>query len=463
MSVAEELADLLDRQAVSTAADDLDAHASDWAPGALLARRRGQAPPQPECVVRPRSTNEVAAVLRWAHDTRTPVVPWGGGSGVLGSAAPGGRVVVDLSRLDHLGEVDAKSRLVRAGAGASGPALREHLAAAGYLLGHEPQSLAISTVGGWIATRACGQLSARYGGIESLLAGFTAVLPGGRIVRSKTVPRRSAGPDVASLMVGSEGTLGIVTEADLRVTPLPESRADACLRFDHMADGVAACRELAQSDLDPTLVRLYDAEDAAIFLRHFPDEAPGPLLLLSFEGAGAAWRANAAGELCGGSPGRTELVTYWWEHRNDAVAEFRRLMAGEGILGPHALVETMEVAGTWTVLRDLYHSTKDELAALCDVVACHVSHVYPDGACLYFTLASACSDEEEAAAKLVAWWETGMSACLDAGGSISHHHGIGRVKAPWLEEELGGWMDVLRTVKRAVDPHGVMNPGALGL
>lgn len=463
MTAAQQLADLLDPQAVSTDPADLDAHAADWAPAAMLARRRGEVPEPPACVVRPARTEEVATLLRWAHETSTPVVPWGGGSGVLAAAAPGGRVVVDLRGLDSLGEVDTKSLLVRAGAGVEGPRLNAHLSAAGYLLGHEPQSTAISTIGGWIATRACGQLSARYGGIESLLAGFTAVLPGGKVVRSKTVPRRAAGPDVASLLVGSEGTLGIVTEAELRVSPVLAQRSDLCIRFEHMADGVAACRTLAQSELHPTLVRLYDREDAAIFLRHFPDEPQGPLLLLSFGGRDADARAQEAADACGGERGSDALVAHWWEHRNDAVDEFRRLMAGEGLLGPHALVDTIEVSGTWTVLRGLYHSMKDKLTPLADIAGCHVSHVYPDGACLYFTLASACPDDAEAGATLARWWETAMRTCLDAGGSISHHHGIGRVKAPWLEEELGGWMEVLRAVKRAVDPRGVMNPGALGL
>lgn len=463
MSAAEQLAAILDPAAVSTRPDDLEAHSADWAPAGLLERRSGRPSAPPECVVRPRDTDEVSALLAWADETATPVVPWGGGSAVLASAAPAGRVVVDLGALDSLGEVDEKSLLVRAGAGVTGPALADHLDSAGYLLGHEPQSIAISTVGGWIATRACGQLSARYGGIESLLAGFTAVLPGGRVVRSKTVPRRAAGPDVASLMIGSEGTLGIVTEAELRVSPVPDERTNLCLRFDHMAEGVVACRKLAQFPLRPTLVRLYDAEDAAIFLRHFPDETPGPLLLLSFDDDFGQARSSAAAALCGGTPGNPSLVDHWWEHRNDAVGEFRRLMLGEGILGPHAVVDTMEVSGTWTVLRDLYHSMKEELSALADIAGCHISHVYPDGACLYFTVASACSDDDEARAKLKTWWETGMETCLAAGGSISHHHGIGRVKARWLEEELGGWLDVLRAVKRAVDPRNVMNPGALGL
>ena len=463
MTAAEQLAGLLDPSVVSTDQGDLDVHASDWAPSALLGRRRGETPGLPACVVRPRSTEEVATLLEWAATTVTPVVPWGGGSSVLASAVPAGRVVVDLGALDTLGPVDEKSRLVRCGAGVTGPALAAHLEGAGYLLGHEPQSVAISTVGGWIATRACGQLSARYGGIESVLAGFTAVLPGGRVVTSKTVPRRAAGPDVAALLVGSEGTLGIVTEAELRVAPLPAERVDAAVRFEHMSDGVAACRALAQSELRPTLVRLYDPEDAAIFLRHFADEPAGPLLLLSFEGERATERAAAAADLAKGSEAGAHLVEHWWAHRNDAVGEFRRLMAGEGLLGPHALVETIEVAGTWTVLRGLYHSMKEKLGALADIAGCHVSHVYPDGACLYFTLAAACADDEDARIRLGQWWDTGMRTCLDAGGSISHHHGIGRVKAPWLEQELCGWLDVLRAVKAAIDPSRVMNPGALGL
>ena len=230
-----------------------------------------------------------------------------------------------------------------------------------------------------------------------------------------------------------------------------------------MSDGVVACRRIAQSELTPTLVRLYDREDAAIFLRHFPDEAPGPLMILSFDGDGGSGQARAAEGMSGGTPGDPALVSHWWDHRNDAVGEFRRLMEGDGLLGPHGLVDTMEVSGTWTVLRDLYHSMKEKLTEVADHAGCHLSHVYPDGACLYFTLASACPDDEVAAVTLARWWETGMRACLDAGGSISHHHGIGRVKAPWLEEEIGGWMDVLHAVKAAIDPHNVMNPGALGL
>jgi alkyldihydroxyacetonephosphate synthase len=264
-------------------------------------------------------------------------------------------------------------------------------------------------------------------------------------------------------MIGSEGTLGIVTEVTLRVVPAVPDSVDRCIRFEHMADGVGACRRLGQSALEPTLVRLYDADDAALFLRHHPDEPQGPLLLLSFDGRDAEGRMKEAVEIAGGVEGNHDLVQHWWDHRNDAVAEYRRVMRGDGLLGPHGLVDTMEVSGTWTVLRDLYHSMKEALQEEADFVGCHLSHVYPDGACLYFTVGSACGDDDEARKKHEAWWNAGMGACLYNGGSISHHHGIGRLKARWLPDELGGWWDVLRAIKAALDPNRIMNPGALGL
>ena len=458
----DELTALVGADLVSTETSDLDAHARDWTPRVMLADRSGSALPRPVCVVRPREAVHVAEVLRWADAEKIPVVPYGGGSGVCDGIGAPEAIVIDLREMCRVYDIDTKSHFVRTQAGVMGPALAEALLAEGYTVGHEPQSFAISSVGGWVATRACGQLSARYGGIEDLLLGIEAVLPGGRVVSSKITPRRSAGPDVAALMMGSEGTLGVVTEAVLKIRPVPEERADACVRFDHMSEGVAFCRALAQSGLEPTVVRLYDKEDAFLFLRSHPDEEQGPFAILSFDGRGAAERAKLAGAF-GGREGNKELVTHWWSHRNNAVDEFRKVMAGEGLLGAHGVVDTMEVSGTWTVLRDLYHSLKENLAAQADLVGCHLSHIYEQGACLYFTLASATETDEAASQRLQAWWSVGMKTCLDAGGSISHHHGIGRLKAEWLPAELGGWFDVLRAVKAAVDPNRIMNPGALGL
>jgi alkyldihydroxyacetonephosphate synthase len=462
LNLAEGLGGVLDADRISYASEDLAAHSLDHLPRSWIERRAGRPPRPPAAVIRPVSTDEVAAVLAWADSTRTPVVPFGGGSGVCGALAPEGAVVIDTGALDSIGEVDDKSLLVTAGAGVIGSDLDSALAEGGFLLGHEPQSVAISTVGGWIATRACGQLSARFGAIEDLVAGLEAVLPGGRIVRTKSAPRRSVGPDLTGLLFGSEGTIGVVTEATLRLSPRPDERVDRCVRFDHMTDGVTACRRLAQSELHPTLVRLYDADDAGIFLRHFADRAVTPFLLLSFDGFEAERRAAAALELAGGSPGEEDLVAHWWSHRNDAVDDYRRLMAGEGMLS-HGVVDTIEVAGTWTVLRDLYHSIKEALSQHAQIAGCHLSHIYRDGACLYFTMVSMCESDDEALETNGRWWEAAMSACLAAGGTISHHHGIGRARARWLPDELGEWYEVLKSVKRALDPNGIMNPGGLGL
>jgi alkyldihydroxyacetonephosphate synthase len=463
MAIADELAELVGPHRVSVDAGDLDEHSRDMSTQALISKRAGLSENRPDCVARPRTTDHVVSILRWADDTKTPVVPYGGGSGVCRGIVPNGGIVVDTEAMCEILDFDEKSRLVRVEAGILGPDLSTALQSWGYTLGHEPQSMKISTVGGWVATRACGQLSVRFGGIEDMVAGLEAVLPGGRLARSTASPRKSVGPDVAELMIGSEGTLGIVTEVTLRVHPLPTELTHACIRFEHMADAVAACRTIVQSGLAPLLLRLYDPDDAQLLLLRYDGGEPGPLLLLSFDGAEAAAAADRALALSGGKPGDDALVAHWWDHRNDAVEDFQVLMSGEGLLGPHAVVDTMEVSATWTGLRDLYHAMKDALGPLADFVGCHLSHAYPDGACLYFTFAAACDDDDEARSRHERWWSTGMETCLAAGGSISHHHGIGRLKAPWLEREKGGWMEVLRAVKRAVDPNRIMNPGALGL
>lgn len=464
MSSARELAQLVGQDIVSSDPGDLRAHAFDHSADAFISLRAGAEFRRPSCVVRPNSVQQVAEVMSWADMTRTAVVPYGGGSGVCGSIVGlNDAIVVDVSRIDAIVDLDETSQLVTVQAGVLGARLAEWLEARGYTLGHEPQSVAISTVGGWIATQACGQLSARYGGIEDLIAGLEAVLPGGRVLRSKVAPRTATGPDVARLLVGSEGTLGIVTEATFRVARIPQQRVDVCLSFDHMTNGFHGCRALAQSDLRPTVVRLYDHDDAALAWRHHDDPPTRPVLLMSFDGTLAPERAERAVETCGGERADVDLVAHWWQHRNDAVDHYRELMQGKGLLGPHAVVDTMEVSATWSVALRLYQSMKEKLSAHADFVGCHMSHVYADGACLYLTLASVAADDADAQAKNARWWDVGMRACLDAGGSISHHHGIGRVKAPWLPEEVNGWWDVLVAVKRALDPNGIMNPGALGL
>ena len=465
MSVAQQLAELLGQEAVLTEPRDLAIHSKDLSPSRLIQQRAGVEDAElPEAVVRPADTRDVSEVLRWADAEKVPVVPRGGGSNVVRGIAPSGGIVLDLGRMDDVLDIDERSRLVRIQAGARGGAVQRALESEGWMLGHQPQSIALSSVGGWIATRSAGQLSLGFGVIEDILAAMDVVIPGGRILRERPVPRRSAGPRLDQLFIGSEGALGVVTEAVLKIVPTLEERADAAFRFDHMADGVAACRAIAQAGPGgPILLRLYDADDTAIFWRRAEEPPSGHTLIMSGRTSADLERAVSLAREAGGETAPDWLVGSWWDHRNDAAEDLMTLLSGRGVLGPHPAIDTFEIAATWSHLRGVYHAMKEELGPDADILACHISHVYAGGACLYFTAVGICDDDEQAARRLEGWWDKAMSISLREGASISHHHGIGRTRAAWLRDELGDWFELLRAVKRAVDPNGIMNPGVFGI
>ncbi len=457
----------LSEVAVSTDPDDLAAHAFDWWPLALLRHRRGERMTMPSVVVRPRSTDEVAAVLRWAQENSTAVVPFGGGSGVSGgSEAIAGSIALDTCEMDRVLAVDPVALTVTAETGIMGRALEEHLEREGFTLGHFPQSIDISTLGGWIAARSAGQKSARYGRLEEMILGLEVVLPGGKVVRTRPVPATAAGPDLARLFIGSEGTLGVVTQATLAIRPAPAVVTHGAYRFETFVDGLDAVRLVERQELRPAVMRLYDETDVGIAFRDAPDRPEGALLILRFEGDDLADAEERAVRKILSSNGASDLgpalAERWWEHRNDAVGTFRQIML-DGLLGPAAAVDTMEVAGLWPVA-GLYDAVRRALEAHADVVGCHASHPYPQGACLYFTFVFiGSSDEREVEARYRAAWSDAAAAALTSGATVTHHHGVGLLKAPWLREELGDAFEVLRAMKRALDPAGIMNPGKLGL
>ncbi len=458
---------LLPDGSVSTDAADLAAHAHDWWTLALLRERRGDQVTLPAAVVRPASTEEVAAVLRWAQETRTPVIPFGGGSGVSGGVeASAGAIALDTRRMNTLLTVDREALTVTAQAGIGGRELEEDLAGRGLTLGHFPQSIDISTLGGWVAARSAGQKSARYGRLEEMVLGLEVVLPGGAIVRTRPAPASAAGPDLARVFIGSEGTLGVITEATLAVRPAPRAIAHGAYAFGSFTDGLAAVRRVAQEELHPAVMRLYDETDVGIAFRDAPDRHDGSLLILRFEGDVIAEpEESAVREIVEGAGGKDVgpgLAERWWEHRNDAVGTFRKIML-EGMLGPAAAVDTMEVAGLWPAT-ELYDAVRAALGAHAEVVGCHASHPYPQGTCLYFTFVFVgATDDGAVEARYRAAWAEAADATLAAGGTITHHHGVGVLKAPWLPRELGAGFDVLRAIKKAIDPAGIMNPGKLGL
>lgn len=443
-------------------ATDLSVYRSDWWALGLLADRRGDPFPSPRAAVIPRSTSEVAEVVSWASGEGIPVVARGGGSGVCGGAVPGeSAIVIDLSALDSIGSIDPVSLVVTAEAGVRGPQLEEALAHEGMTLGHVPQSFDLSTLGGWISTKATGQLSTRYGGIEDRLLGLTGVLADGTVVSSKASPRASAGPDWWRMFVGSEGTAGIVTEATLACHPVPESHRWIGTAVESFESGLDLLRRLVHSGLRPSVARLYDQADAALNFGRLG--IADPVVILRFEGSPVLVDAevSVAKVMVGGlpdvGPGPGE---HWWGHRFRAVDAYRRLLAGEGALGSLGVVDTMEVAGFWSRLPDLYRSVSKALSGHADGVLAHASHLYMSGANIYFTfLISSAEDEVDAERRYRACWDAGMRATLEAGGTISHHHGIGMLKTRWMREELGSGILVVEKLKHALDPEGIMNPG----
>lgn len=453
----------------------------DWWPLSIGWAVAGRVPARPAVVAKPTDTEQVSAVLTLCNEARVPVTAAGGRSGVCGGAVPVfGGVALDLCGMAGLGEIDTTSLVADLRAGTFGPDVESGLRSHGLTLGHWPQSMDLSTVGGWVACRGAGQYSTRYGKIEDMVVGLEIVLADGRIVRTGgSAPRSATGPDLTQLFVGSEGTLGVITECRFRVHPVPEGEGRRAFGFASFEDGLDACRRMLRRGGGPAVLRLYDAAESA---RSF-DRPDTNVLVVLDEADPRLVEATLAivDEECAGAEALpAELVERWLGHRND-VSALAPLWRG-GIV-----VDTIEVAGRWAALPGLARSVVAAVERVEGtlVVSCHQSHAYPDGACLYFTFAGqqptrGTSDRSsDGAAKRVgsdddarqAWiadyyrtvWDEVTEATLEAGAAISHHHGIGLNRARFLSRALGAGFGVLADVKQTLDPHGILNPGKLGL
>ena len=460
-TVRRDLGELLGRDALRWDDESLTAHAHDTWSLSLLRLMRGRLRERPACVVSPADTEAVAKVLRYANQHSLPVVPYGAGSGVCGGVLPdGGAVVLDLRSMNRLLEMNPIALMTRVQAGMMGNDLESALGAEGFSCGHFPQSIDISTVGGWIATRSAGQFSTRYGSIEDALVALEVVLPDGAVIRTRPVPRASTGPDLRQIFLGSEGTLGVVTEATLRILPKPESRRMASYRFGDMKAGLEAIRTFVREGWRPPVVRLYDAAETA---RNFPNvnAGDGCLLLLLSEGPPSlvdveivgceAWCSRAGGASLG-----DDAVKDWLEHRN-TVPGF------ETFLERGLVLDTIEVAAAWDRIGAMYDGVVSALQAIPGVMVAsgHSSHSYLTGTNIYFTFVAKPESDNEAEALYIKCWDVTMEQTSRCGGTIAHHHGIGRVRREWMPREHGKALDVLRAVKRALDPGGIMNPGVL--
>ncbi|MHB8510533.1 MAG: FAD-binding oxidoreductase, partial [Candidatus Dormibacteria bacterium] len=322
----------------------LGEYASDWSSGAILRAQRGDLA-LPAAVVRPASPEDVAAALSWAGAEGVAVIPSGGRSGVSGGTlCRGGELMLDLRSLDRVLGLDEISGVVHCEAGIMGTAIEAWLSERGYTLGHFPQSIALSTVGGWIAAKSAGQFSNGYGAIEDMLVAIRVALADGSLAATRPAPRSAAGIDMKSLFLGSEGTLGVVVEAWLRVRRAPATREMAALRFSSFGEGLSAARRMAQAGALPDALRVYDEGDTAIAFRSLDPVPTGCVGVLVVEGDAEEVRARVTRALgLAGAPRADQaLAEHWWEHRNNAADSYRRILSGE-LLGPTAAADTIEV------------------------------------------------------------------------------------------------------------------------
>jgi alkyldihydroxyacetonephosphate synthase len=437
----------------------------DWWPLAIGWATEGEVPQRPAAVVRPASATEVAAVLAACNEALVPVTAVAGRSGVCGGSIPVfGGIALDMTAYAGVARVDEVSLTADVRAGTFGPDLEAALGTigGGYTLGHWPQSMDLSTVGGWLACRGAGQYSTRYGKIEDMVIGLEVVLADGRIVRTEgTGPRAATGPNLTQLFVGSEGTLGVITEARLRLHPRPGAQERRAFGFPTFAAGLEACRAIMRRGATPAVLRLYDRTESA---RNFEqpdtnvlvvlDEADPEILAATMAVVDAECSAAGAQAL------ERDLVERWLSHRNDVSALAPLWRAG-------VVVDTAEVSGPWSALSGLFDEVVGALEAIEGTLAAsaHQSHAYSDGACLYFTFAGR-GPEGDAAWREDYYrraWDAVMEATLAHGAAISHHHGIGLNRSRFLARALGAGFEVLRGLKATFDPAGILNPGKLGL
>lgn len=467
VELAPALAALLGGDAVLTEDAQLDAYTADTYWPALHARAAGLPLGRPDVVAVPRREEDVAAVLRLASEHRVPVVAWGGGSGTQGGAVPiSGGLVLDLRGLDTIVEIDEVSMTVTAQAGVNGDVLERALNERGLMLPHYPASSQWATVGGYVSARGSGVLSTRYGKIEDLIVSLRVALASGELIDSVSAPRHAVGPDFTQLFVGAEGTLGVITRATLEVVPLPAVRTFATLHFPSVEAGVTAFRTALARGIRPSVIRMYDEEATVRTLAPVVGEPlDGVCAIVVFEGgepAVAAAERAATIELAR-LEGARELdpafAETWWNRRYDFYKP------------PHhpelpSIWGTIDVVASYSDIHQVHSAlqtaVRDRYAPQGLQLRMHFSHWYRWGTMIYarFLIPDGGPD---ALALHDRVWADGVTAVLAAGGVMNDHHGVGLKLAPFMHAQHGAGLQALRSIKSALDPLGIMNPGKLGL
>ena len=439
----------------------------------LLKIRSGDGSDAPDAVLLPGNHDDVQSLIELCAKHRVAAVPFGGGTSVVGGLAVSrddfaGIIAMDLSRLDKLIGVDPISQTAELEAGLLGPAAEALLAEHGFTIGHFPQSFEYASIGGFAAARSSGQASAGYGRFDSIVVGVKVATPIGTLELG-SAPANAAGPDLREVIMGSEGAFGVITSVKVRVRPVPETRAYEAWRFGSFPEGATVLRILAQTGPTPTILRLSDEAETFVGLAK-PSEvgatdASGCLMITGYEDTSdhvASTRA-AVTEILTGLGG---TILGEDEGASWANGRFHGPYLRDSLLDAGVLAETLETATFWSNMTNLYDRVRDAVTESLTgkgtppIVLCHISHVYATGVSLYFTVVAKQTEDP-----LTQWLDAksaASTAMIDAGATITHHHGVGRDHKPWMAQEIGPvGVEILRAIKDRIDPVGILNPGVL--
>lgn len=418
----------------------------------------------PAAVLRPSNTQEVSMILRAASKEGIFLVPFGAGSGVVGGVVNEGVFVsLDLGGLTGVPKFDDARSEVTVGAGMLGADLEDALNRRGRRIPHYPQSLALASVGGLVATRSSGTFSSKYGNIEDLVVALEVVLADGTVISTRSVPRSSTGPALAQLFIGSEGILGVITSVTLRTFPKAIDTRFRGVAFAILSEGIDAIRAILDRGIKPAVIRLYDAAEADHLYERSGIVGNGrSLLILGFDGDEMVVDAEQSASLdvaashhgvdLGSGPGET------WERTRFDATWFDRGNADDS-----AFADAIEVSASWPILGSLHDRVLETMRPHVDYAYAHFSHFYPNGGAIYFIFFTTGGDRTEALGRYRKAWAATLQMVLEAGGSMSHHHGVGEARKEWMTSEHGGSLRILAAIKDALDPQGILSPGKLGI
>ena len=418
----------------------------------------------PDAILRPNTVEEIQAILRLANEDKIPMIPFGGGSGIVGGTIPEEQeVMIDTKQLTEF-SINPINMTARGGAGLTGAEFENLLNEAGFTCGQYPQSFQSAVMGGMVATRAIGTFSTKYGKMDDMVTGLEVVLPTGELLKTHGAPKRSTGPELMELFLGSEGCYGVVTAVEMKIYPVAEVRFFESYTFEKTEAGLEAIRNILHAGFNPAVVRLYDEVEAASKIEKYGYEEGYAFLILGYEGNAelVELEKKVASRMClaqGAIPKGTYAGNDWFHTRFST----KHMLDYDARRGGTA--DAIEVAAPWDSIADVWREMRKALAPITTEVHCHFSHVYHNGASVYVIFhANTDGDDFEGEKRYRECLETAIKTSIANGGNVSHHHGTGKAKAEFLPLEHGqAGVYVMKAIKAALDPNRILNRGVMGL